>query len=246
MTVTGVALYYEHSKDPAALQALRRSTEFHTFFTWPDGTPVETINDRNRYWPVSAWGQFGFSHFPVGRRYAEFLTSFLKADRLDLESLGRLAQDVLYYHDGPSSPIPQDQEHMHHRLRVAAGIRRDEPWTTCLSGILAPMTSSQWFLDRQGHLSVFHDRLGLILTGANSKHQPELATLSERDDGRVVHTPISTELTMTGDGDRLGLALENVFAVIEAKPPRATALRSASRSPPRIGWRTRSFTSSSS
>jgi hypothetical protein len=219
VTVTGVALYYEHSKDPAALQALRRSTEFHTFFTWPDGSPVETINDRNRYWSVSAWGHFGFSHFPVGRRYAEFLTSYLEADRLDLESLGRLAQDVLYYHEGPSSPIPQDQEHMHHRLRVPAGIRRDKPWTTCLSGIVAPYTSSQWFLDRQGHLSVFHDRLGLILTGANSKHQPELATFSERDSGRVVHVPISSELIMTDEGDRLGLALENYFAAIETKPP---------------------------
>ena len=34
---TGVALYYEHSHDPAALQALRRGLDFHEYFTYPDG-----------------------------------------------------------------------------------------------------------------------------------------------------------------------------------------------------------------
>ena len=76
LTMTCVALYYEHSHDPAALEALRRATDFHKHFTWPDGTPVETINGRNRYWDVSPWGHFGFSHWPDGRRYAEFLAGF--------------------------------------------------------------------------------------------------------------------------------------------------------------------------
>ena len=78
LTMTQVALYYEYTKDPAALEALRRSTDFHKNFTYLDGTPVEVINDRNRYWDVDAWGQFGFSNFADGRRYAEFLTSFFR------------------------------------------------------------------------------------------------------------------------------------------------------------------------
>ena len=76
LTMTCVALYWAHSRDTAALQALRRSTDFHKYFTWPDGTPVETINGRNRHWGVSAWGHFGFSHWPDGRGYAEFLSQF--------------------------------------------------------------------------------------------------------------------------------------------------------------------------
>src|SRR5438445_13842611 len=122
--MAGVALYYEHSHDPAALEALRRSTDFHEFFTWPDGTPVETINDRNRYWAVSPWGHFGFSHFADGRRYAEFLTSFFTTNDLSLETLGRLAQDALYFHEGPTAPIPQDQPGYHHQMAVPAGIRK--------------------------------------------------------------------------------------------------------------------------
>jgi hypothetical protein len=75
LTMTQVALYWEYSRDPAALRALRRSTDFHEYFTYANGRPVEVINDRNRYWDVDAWGHFGFSHFADGRRYAEFLTS---------------------------------------------------------------------------------------------------------------------------------------------------------------------------
>ena len=47
------------------MEALRRGTEFQMYFTWPDGTPVEVINDRNRRWRVDPWGQFGFSRFSV-------------------------------------------------------------------------------------------------------------------------------------------------------------------------------------
>lgn len=218
LTATAVALYYEHSRDPAALEALRHSTEFHEHFTYPDGTPVETINDRNRYWNVSPWGHFGFSHFPDGRRYAGFLTSFCTTGDLSLETLGRLAQNALYFHEGPTAPIPQDQPRYQHQMSVPAGIRKSGPWVTCLSGLMATPTTSQWYLDRQGHLSVFHEKLGLIITGANSKHQPDLATFTEAGGGTVVHTPTSSRLTMSETGDRLALAYNKFFAVLEITP----------------------------
>ena len=215
LTMAGVALYYEHSHDPAALEALRRSTDFHRFFTWPDGTPVETINDRNRHWGVSPWGHFGFSHFAEGRRYAEFLTGFLAKKELDLESLGRIAQDALYFHEGPTAPIPQDLPRYAHQMRVPAGIRKNGPWVVCLSGLIDTPTTSRWYLDRQGHASVFHEKLGLIVTGANSKNQPELATFTEKIGGRVVHTPTSSRLKLADAGDQLALAYNSFFAVIE-------------------------------
>src|SRR5581483_35017 len=37
VTLSAIGVYWEHTKDPAALEALRRSTVFHTHFTWPDG-----------------------------------------------------------------------------------------------------------------------------------------------------------------------------------------------------------------
>jgi hypothetical protein len=176
LTVTCVALSWEHSRDAAALEALRSSTDFHKFFTWSDGTPVETINGRNRHWGVSAWGHFGFSHWPDGRRYGDFLSEFFTAGSVSARDLGRLSQNALYYHEGSVEPIPQDSSSFVHQMRVPAGIRKSEPWTICLSGLFDPPTTSQFTLDRQGTLSIYHDTLGMIVTGANSKHQPELAT----------------------------------------------------------------------
>jgi len=220
LTFTGVALYAEHSGDPAAVEALRRGTEFHTYFTWPDGTPVEVINDRNRRWRVDPWGQFGFSRFPDGRRYAEFLTTFFQQGRSGLETLGRIAQNALYYHEGPTAPIPQDRPQFSYRMRVPAGIRKWEPWTIALSGLTsAPPVMNQFFLDRQCHLSIFHEKLGLIVSGANSKRQPELATFRETVRGRTSHLPISTALRMEPGLDRLSLAYNTFFADLEVPEP---------------------------
>ncbi len=216
LTTTAVALYWEHSRDPAALEALRRSTDFHKFYTYPDGTPVETINDRNRYWQVSMWGHFGFSHFPDGRRYAEFLTGFYRTEQISLESLGRIAQNALYFHQGPTAPIPQDQRRYTHQMSVPAGIRKAGPWVVSLSGLIDTPTTSRFYLDRQGSVSVFHEKLGLIVTGANSKRQPELATFSEKIAGKVFHMPISSRLQMGEERDRLSLAYNTFFSVLES------------------------------
>jgi hypothetical protein len=228
LTVTQIALYWEYSKDPEALKALRRSTDFHKYFTYLDGTPVETINDRNRYWGVSMWGHFGFSNFSDGRRYATFLTSFFPAggDKKsyggDMQSLGRIAQNALYYHEGKTTSIPQDLPDYLHVMKVAAGIRKTGPWVVSLSGLIAPAFSfNNFFLNRQGNFSIFNKKTGLIISGANSKHQPELATFNEtRDKGKdTTYMPISSHLKMGGNPDRLALAYNSFFVVLEVPKP---------------------------
>lgn len=248
-TYSGVALYYEHSHDPATLEALRRGLAFHKYFTYPDGAPVEVLDDRNRYTSVDGWnapgfvtwseenpspggndesaskGQFGFSNFPDGRRYAELLTSFFRAGEVGYEDLGRLAQDALYYHAGPRAPIPQDSRDYTRRLSIPAAIRKTGPWVVCLSGLISTQAvNNQYYLDRQGHLSVFHTKTGLIITGANSKRQPELATFSEKLLGQVFHMPITSRLDMGGEQDRLSLAYNTFFSELYVAKPSATAL----------------------
>jgi hypothetical protein len=218
LTSTAIAEYYEHSHDRAALEALHRSTDFHEYFTYPDGTPVETVNDRNRYWDVSMWGHFGFSNFPDGRRYAQFLTD--QYEKFTLESLGRIAQNALYFHEGSLAKIPQDREHSAHQMSVTAGIRKTGPWVVCLSGIIATQApTSQFYLDRQSYLSVFHVKSGLIITGANSKRQPELATIAEEIGGQVYHMPMSSHLEMNDHEDRLAVSYNTFFAVLGVPPP---------------------------
>jgi len=231
LTSTQIALYWEYTKDPDALKALRRSTNFHEYFTYPDGTPVETINDRNRYWGVSMWGHFGFSHFPDGRRYAEFLTSHfpfdgnLSEDGATMLSFGRIAQDLLYYHEGKTAPIPQDMTNYAHEMKIPAGIRKTGPWIVSYSGIIAPSVSqNKFFLDRQGNLSVFNEKTGLIISGANSKHQPELATFTEVIGRDSIHTPVSSYFKMSEKSDRLALAYNAFFATIDVPKPTAKKL----------------------
>jgi hypothetical protein len=232
LTVTQIALYWEYSKDPEALKALRRSTDFHEFFTYPDGTPVESINDRNRYWGVSMWGHFGFSHFPDGRRYAAFLTSFspiggdTESYGGDMQSLGRIAQNALYYHEGNLAPIPQDQPDYSHAMKVTAGIRKTGPWVVSLSGIIAPPVSiNNFFLDRQGNFSVFNKKKGLIISGANSKRQPELATFTETIGKDSIHMPVSSRLSMNEKMDQLALAYNVFFVVLEVPRPSEKELK---------------------
>jgi len=237
VTSTQVALYWEYTHDPAALQALRRSTDFHKYFTYPDGTPVEVINDRNRYWGVDAWGHFGFSNFPDGRRYAEFLTSFFHADNLTrmdpqwehwgltLDALGRLAQSALYYHEGRTEPIPQDQANYSYQMSIPAGIRKTGPWVVALSGVINTQSLSQFYLDRQSSVSVFHEKYGLIISGANSKRQPELATFSEKIEGQIFHLPLSSRLQMNDREDRLSLSYQTFFSDLYVPAPSEKELR---------------------
>src|SRR5262249_22646866 len=137
---------------------------------------------------------------------------------LGSRTIGRLAQAALYYHEGPTARIPQELPRSAHRMSVPAGIRKTGPWTVCLSGLIDTPIDSQVTLDRQGHLSVYHERLGLIITGANSRNQPELATFLEKTRGRVTTIPLSSRLRTSDDRDRLGLGYHTFFA--EAEVPR--------------------------
>jgi hypothetical protein len=165
------------------------------------------------------WGHFGFSNFADGRRYAAFLTSFYSSQPFSLESLGRIAQDLLYWHDGASEPIPQDQAAYARQMTIPAGIRKSGDWTVCLSGIVSTQAqTSQFYLDRQGNISIFHEKLGPIVTGANSKRQPELATFSERFGDIENHLPLSSRLRMSDSGDNLALAFNTFFAELKLQP----------------------------
>ena len=215
LTLSALAVYFEHSGDRSVLPALRRATDFHKHFTFLDGTPVDVINDRNRHWGVSAWSQFAFSHFADGRGYARFLAGFFEPAQLTIDAVGRLAQDALYFHEGPvEESAPRLKRYSYRMQQAPAGVRKDGDWQVALSGLIDTQAiNSRFYLDRQGHVSVFHQKAGLIITGANSKRQPELATFTELAGGTAVHMPLSSRLQMGERGeDRLSLAYNTFFS----------------------------------
>jgi len=220
LTLQSVGLYWELTQDPDALAALRRATTFHENFTFLDGAPVDVINDRNRFWGPSSWAHFVFSNFADGRGFAEYLADSFHAEHMTMDVLGRIAQDALYYHDGPSEAAPQSLPAYHFQMSVPAGIRKTGPWQVALSGIMSTQAiNNQYYLDRQGHVSVFHQKTGLIVTGANSKRQPELATFAQTVEGQTVFMPISTRLQMGQHEDRLSLAYPTFYADLFVPEP---------------------------
>jgi len=59
----------------------------------------------------------------------------------------------------------------------------------------------------------------MIISGANSKRQPELATFAETMEDTVSHMPMSSRLDMEPDGDRLALAFNKFFSLLNVPPP---------------------------
>lgn len=219
LTVAAVALYSEHSDDPDAICALRKATDLHKWFTFFDGTSAHVVDDRNRYGHTGSTGTFGFSRFPDGRRLSEMQADFLPESSRP-GSVGWIAQNALYYHEGPLAPIPQDQDRGFRQLQIPAGMRKAGPWMIALSGIIdTPHPVSRFYLDRQGNVSVFHKNLGLIVNGANSKNQPELATFFEMKAGYAMHTPMSSRLQMKPQIDRLSLAYQSFYGDLEIMEP---------------------------
>lgn len=143
-----------------------------------------------------------------------------------MQSFGRIAQNVLYYHDGNSAPIPQDKLNYHHAMKIPAGIRKTGSWVTTYSGIIAPGVSmNNFFLDRQGNFSVYHKKTGLIISGANSKRQPELATFTEVIGNDSIHMPVSSYFKMSETTDKLALAYNVFFATLNVPLPSEKQLK---------------------
>ena len=81
-------------------------------------------------------------------------------------------------------------------MNVPAGIWKTGPWQVALSGLMSTQAiHNQFYLDRQGNFSVFHQKVGLIITGAGSKRQPELPRSLRTILGQTTYMPISTRLT---------------------------------------------------
>jgi hypothetical protein len=138
-----------------------------------------------------------------------------------MDQLGRLAQVALYYHEGPEEPIPQDSDRYVWGMSIPGAIRKTGPWTVSLSGIIETQAvTNQFYLDRQANLSIFHSQLGLIVSGANSKRQPELASFREKlPTGEIVSLPASSRLQMSEKTDRLSVAFNTFFADLFVAPP---------------------------
>ena len=222
------ALNWHHTADPAAWMALEASTRFHTHWCTPDGVDIHTIDQRNRsrFSPGVSFGLMSFTHFPEGRRWVRFkLLAALGEERdplgsLGLSSLGRLAQNLHYYVDGPEAPIPQESEVYRNELDRPAVVQKQGPWVYSISALVSPERPlSQFYLDRTGPISIWHTKTRHIVGGGNGKGQAEFATFAvEREDGSWSHLPLDMLLESSGGVDTLAVAHEGFSLRLTVAP----------------------------
>jgi len=226
VTMHGVGIYYALTGDPEALEAMRRAKNFTLGFTYPDGSLVSVIDERNRYSPgISAdWGLMALSHFPDGRRFNRLMTSKLleklekgeSGHNLSFLSLSRILDDLKYSanRSAEESTVPQELESYEARLMSGALLMRRGSWVVCVSGIISPpWEGNRFFLDRYTYLEVWHEKVGLLLGGGNTKRQPQIATLlMEPSHGALDFWPQESRITTSGDSLQLELRFQKFRA----------------------------------
>lgn len=191
--VDALGCYYGMSRDERVLPALAKAAAFHFHFTYPDGSRVETVDERNPYHRGVESGNLGFTFTPIGRAHLRRQWSHLGEGKVSAD----LAASLLLY--GEEGPITQglEEDSDHEFLLVEGGedraaVIRKGPWFVCLSAYTAPIPKSRWIQDRQNLISIYHDRTGLIIGGGNTKLQPAWSNFTVGDAALLTHTPGDT------------------------------------------------------
>ena len=214
--IEALGLYYAVSHDESVLAPLRRSAIYHSYFTYPDGTDVETVDERNPYLGKIRVPNVGFTFSPEGRGYLLREIGHLKGP-IPADDAASL---LLWGQEGDAVDVASGN--FDYTLPSGgARILRQGPWCLVISAFTAPLIQRRWIQDRQNFVSVFHDGNGLIVGGGNTKMQPRWSNFT-RGDVRLLalkpgdrdpnfipppglqHVPTSAHLLTNG---QLGLSL---------------------------------------
>jgi hypothetical protein len=180
--------YYALSGDEAVMPALKKAAAFHAAYVYPDGSMVETVDERNPYHEGVRLGNVGFMLTKAGRGF------MARQHRLHLATgAGFLAdyaaQLLLYGQDGPYEKSPAERPQFHFEMGADALIQRRGPWFASLSAYVCEPPRVRWQQDRQNFVSLYHDTTGLILGGGNTKLQPLWSTFTVGDTSLLRHEP---------------------------------------------------------
>ena len=183
--VDALGAYYAMSRDAGVMPALQRAATFHTLFTYPNGSPVETVDERNPFHKGIVSGNVGFSFTPEGRG---FLAHQFELRHWDVET-DTATSFLLYGATGPTSrPADADRgETVTVFGNSEALVWRKKPWFICLSAFVCEQATNRWIQDRQNFVSIFHDRAGLIVGGGNTKLQPFWSNFTVGNTARLRH-----------------------------------------------------------
>jgi hypothetical protein len=195
--------YFAVSHDQTVLPALERAARFHAMFLWPDGSEVVTVDERRIYHGTKDIGNVGFSYSAVGRGYLLGQTAPYREKGRSV-SADYAASMLLYSGTGPATPLPATLDHSVQTLGDGkAGMLRQKPWQICVSAYACKPINNRWIQDRQNFVGIYHDDLGLVVGGGNTKLQPYWSTFTIGDPALLRHTPGVTKPDFVPDIDLL-------------------------------------------
>lgn len=233
VTLSGMWDYYAQSLDPASVEPLRRGAEFWCGMIYPDLTPIEVFDERNRWHPnYASSAQGALSMIPMGRRYISLALDKLLAgaevrnrptqERRLPWHVGWMLRVLNNYHEGPQQPLPIEDHRMLHRINGLGLVRRNRSWVHALSAFCnEPWEYNPFILDRVQNLSCWHEKTGLVIGGGNDKYAPEVATFYCQEGGFVgYYRPRSGRIVpaRAEHGDRIELDYGPIRAALEVKP----------------------------
>lgn len=194
--VEALGLYYAMSRDAGVLDALRRAGAFHSIFIYPNGTVVETIDERNPYEAATSHGDVGFNFTPVegnvGFSFAPEGRAFLQhqySRRKWAVTADAAASHLLYGQSGPCAGSGSSGNALSVLGKNEALVLRRGPWFICMSAFTCEQPANRWHQDRQNFASVFHEAAGLIIGGGNTKLQPFWSNFTCGDTSGLKHAP---------------------------------------------------------
>ncbi|MDA0748148.1 MAG: hypothetical protein O2954_16620, partial [bacterium] len=208
------------------------ATEFHQTFVYPGGIPVETVDGRVKFsGRTMAQGWVGFSACPKGRRLVRLMAEQMDPER-DTRNFqgGAIASAAQHLIEGEESPINLDRETFQETYQDWAVVSRNKSWFACLSAYVCPPVQSRWGQDRQSYLSLWHDDLGLLLGGGNSKDQADWSSFVANgklmpDQGEILPNINGIALTYGNIRCLMQLRFEEQNVLIEATAEGGPALQ---------------------
>ncbi len=188
--IDALGIYYHFSRDAVVLDALERSARFHAGILWPDGSAVSCIDERQIYHQGVDTGNVGFSYTPEGRGFlVRQLQVYSRNGEKNVD--GDYAASMLLYGGTGDAVLPASMQGKGIAIIGAkdALIQRCRPWQWAFSGYACAPANSRWIQDRQNLVDVYHDGLGLIIGGGNTKLQPYWSSFTVGEPSRVAHVP---------------------------------------------------------
>ncbi|MFC1582659.1 hypothetical protein ACFL4W_03895 [Planctomycetota bacterium] len=165
-----------------------KAAHYHTYHLLPNLRTTGIMDGRNRQGYISTRISFcGF--IPEGRRMLrEIRRANLELSREEKpqfsgEALNEMLTDVKARSCFPEAAekLIWEEESYTDTTRDDFAVIKRGPWIAGLSNFeFRPRPEGHWNLDYQNLLSLYHQQCGIILSGNNSKNDPELSTFNKQ------------------------------------------------------------------